>query len=77
MPLASNDASKGHTMDNVQDTKRIVKLIRFALSGAIMGVALSGLFTRWLGYDDAVSKDLVGASFGFLSVMAFKIFHLI
>ena len=76
-PTAANDVFFGNPMRNTSDTKRFVKLIRFALSGAIVGVALAGLFARWFGYDDGASKDIIGASFGFAVVMAFKILHFI
>lgn len=57
------------------EAKRILRLIRYALSGAIVGVAIAGITARFLGYAEVDASDVVGASLGFAAVIIFKMLH--
>lgn len=68
------DPCEGRRMDSARDR---VRLIRLALSGAVLGVALVGVIARALGYPDNMGADVAGAGVGFASVLAFKFLHLV
>ncbi|MDB6098299.1 MAG: hypothetical protein JWN58_1002 [Gammaproteobacteria bacterium] len=51
-----------------------LRLIRLALSGALVGVAVAGVIT---GDGDRMLYDLLGASSGFVAVVVVKALHLV
>jgi len=72
----SGNMNLGNKMHKVQNTKKVVRLIRYALCGAIVGVAVTGLIGRYFGLDGDNIKDIFGAAVGFTAVIAVNIFHL-
>lgn len=60
---------------SADDAARFLRLIRFALCGAIVGTALVGVFAPAVG--PAWITDLVGAGVGFAGVIAVKVTHLL
>jgi hypothetical protein len=56
----------------------VLRGLRLALSGAIVGAALAGIFSPLFGFRaDDLAVDLVGAIFGFVAVAGVKAAHLI
>lgn len=66
----------GLKMYSVRRTKTIVREIRYALCGAIVGVAIVGILGRHLGIDEGNVKDIVGAVIGFGTVLAVQLLHI-
>ncbi len=44
-------------------------MIRLACSGAILGIAIVGLLSDWLGFVDSAVKDSLAATIGFAIVV--------
>lgn len=51
-----------------------LRLVRLALSGALVGVAIAGLIS---GDGDRMLYDLLGASTGFVAVFVVKALHIV
>lgn len=54
-----------------------LRLIRYALSGALVGVAAAGVFAWAFGIPQHDIHDLVGAGAGFSIVLLIKALHLV
>ena len=54
-----------------------VRLVRLALSGALLGVAAVGIVARGLGHSGHFGLDLAGAGAGFAAVLIFKLSHFV
>lgn len=64
-------------MANAIQTKKNLRMLRLACSGAIVGVAVAGLLARSIGVDDSAAKDVLGATTGFATVILIKVLHLL
>jgi hypothetical protein len=51
-----------------------LRVVRLALSGALVGVAIAGIIT---GDGDRMLYDLLGASTGFVAVVTVKLLHIV
>jgi hypothetical protein len=62
--------------DRADSTTRVIRALRLALSGAVVGAAIAGLFSR--GFGGATEHVTAwGAGLGFIVVAAIKCAHLI
>jgi hypothetical protein len=60
--------------NNISD---VLRHFRLALSGAIVGTALAGIFWHALGLNgDDLTADLIGAFLGFAAVILLRTAHL-
>lgn len=55
----------------------ILRLIRYALSGALAGVAVAGILAWAMGAPQRDFHDLVGAGLGFAAVILIKAMHVV
>lgn len=57
------------------DWEQSLRTFRYALSGALAGVALAGLAAWAFGAEQRDLHDLVGAAFGFVAVLGAKAYR--
>lgn len=54
-----------------------LRMLRYALSGALVGVAAAGLYAWAFGIPQRDLHDLIGAGAGFSIVLLIKALHLV
>jgi hypothetical protein len=67
---------KAFHRDNRRNVIQNLRFVRLALSGALVGVAMSGMGAQLLGFGAHERVDVAGAGVGFAAVLAFKLLHL-
>lgn len=57
------------------DWEHSLRVFRYALSGAIAGVAIAGIIAWISGAPQRDLHDLIGAALGFVAVLGAKAYH--